>query len=202
MCRGRRGGLHKGESLSWTRSLEERGFVVCLSIFSISTIWSQLSKSVLTVKAKNISVMCCLARNLMIRCSELMPNHKESPVLWHGWVMDVNWLPALQMTVFAVTSLGFLHPFIPVPLCFSLQRFLGYFPLNNRVISSSCLATLLLLNWRPGLLKIGILLCSVSQDVLACDFCHVLKPSLCWLSFKSSPLEEWRVISGDASLAI
>lgn len=134
-----------------------KGFHGLSLILSFSSIWSYLSKSVLIVKSKNISVTCGLDRNLMNRHSEPMPNHKQCPVLRYGQVVDMNFLPTLQMISFAFRSLGFLHAFIPQPLCFSLQRFLRYFPFNNRAIALSSLATLLLLNWRSGLLKLDIL---------------------------------------------
>lgn len=93
----------------------------------------------------------------MNRHSELMPNHKQCPVLRYGQVVDMNFLSTLQMISFAFTSFGLLHALIPQPLCFSLQRFLRYFPFNNRAIALSSLATLLLLNWRSRLLKLDIL---------------------------------------------
>lgn len=93
----------------------------------------------------------------MNRHSELMPNHKQCPVLRNGQLVDMNFLPTLQMISFAFSNFGFLHAFSPQPLCFSLQRFLRYFPFNNRAIALSSLATLLLLTWRSGLLKLGLL---------------------------------------------
>lgn len=196
---GGRGGGLLGRESELDPELGGKGFCALSSCFSISPIWPQLSKSMLIGKTKNISIMCCSARNLMMRCSELLPNHKESPVLWYGQLGHVNLLPVLQMPIFALTSSGFLHSCIRESLCFSLQRFLGYFPLINRAIPLRSLRAWLLFSWRTGLLKIGFLLCVVSQDIVACGFGHVLKPVPL---FNVTQILTAREVTGDSNLVI
>lgn len=94
----------------------------------------------------------------MSRRSERMPNHQPSPQLSDR----PEPLPALQMPSFALTGLGSLRSLIPEPLCFSLQRFLGYFLFNNKAVLLLLLAALFPLNCRPGPLTCDILLCAVS----------------------------------------